>query len=298
MILICLQHFFRLKTWLENRKQFCGFKDILGSNRRGEKYSKDFLFAKRKPIKSAEVFSVISKLHQMLKAATKINYSKVPPSKWAKKSFFYAASERKRQQNDASKMEFVLFIIIGRSSHHDGKCPFASSSTFIIFFFFSLIPAPLFSLLMLVYIFFHSIHLCNVHFVAIHHKTGIIKCLNILNVEWVVCVVGSKFAQLFDCSIFRFYVHQLDSCTDERREIFCGRWQMCGFMYERNGEGKNYVLKLLLWMMNMKKKENQKQFNYEAQQLITGNYRKYFKQDFLFKLSEECEASACVTWVN
>lgn len=28
-----------------------------------------------------------------------------------------------------------------------------------------------------------SIHLCNVHFVAIHHKTGIIKCLNILNVE-------------------------------------------------------------------------------------------------------------------
>lgn len=75
------------------------------------------------------------------------------------------------------------------SSWH-GKCPFTSWS-------FSLFSVAL----MLSYIF--SIHLCTVHFVAIHHKTGIIKCLYILNVEWDVCMcsLSSTAFWLFHLSL-------------------------------------------------------------------------------------------------
>jgi hypothetical protein len=68
---------------------------------------------------------------------------------------------------------------------------------------------------------------------------------------------------LFDCSIFLYVVH--------KRSIVGGDEK-----FHESGEGKN----MLLRMMNMKH-ENQIQFNYEAQQLITRrNYRKHLKKIF------------------
>lgn len=94
----------------------------------------------------------------------------------------------------------------GICAFHHGKCPFASWS-FLLFI-----------ILMLSYIF--PIHLCNVHFVAIHHKTGIIKCLYILNVEWdpSECVRRARCSPrlLFDCSIF-LSVHIEEICGRRHR---------------------------------------------------------------------------------
>ena len=111
--------------------------------------------------------------------------------KWNEKNFSLEAIKNEgKKERKTLKMEFVLFSSI-MANVLLLLDPFCSSSSWC-------------SLLMYFLLLF-SIHLCNVHFVAIHHKTGIIKwCLYILNVGWefvrlcMFCVVFfSSFVDSF-----------------------------------------------------------------------------------------------------
>ena len=117
------------------------------------------------------------------------------------------ASSR-QTQNDASAMEFVLFIIRW----------WQMSFYFLILFVVRVHhPDALFLCI--------SIHLCTVHFVAIHRQTGIIKwCLYILNVGWVfdcACVFSLAFWLFHLCYVL--YKHRIvggDEHNTKRGNLF------------------------------------------------------------------------------